>query len=171
MRLVRLVSWVLVFVAIGTAAATWFTPRVELEEDDAVQLAIDALADVGLEATVTDPAILAPYLPAEATDDADTIEAWVVYARVGDDVIELRIDDRTGRLAYLDDRIGADRQDQLLTEAQYEQVSASGPGLADWVRRGIAATVAAVLVAGTGSFLAKRSGRLVHAARPVSAIG
>ena len=155
---VRVVSWVLVFGAIGAAAAAWFTPHPLLEADNAADVAVGALDDVGVEATVAG----APELVSHTPEDGEPVAAWAVFLDVGDETVELRVQESAGQLVYVDDRIGDADTERLLTDEEFERIGdyRDDAVFRDWVVRNVAASLAAVLVAATGFVLAKRSDRL-----------
>jgi len=156
---VRTVSWVLLFAALGAAGASWFTPTPELDADDASELAVEALrsADVDVER------VQAPTLMVHETEERDLVDAWSVPVEVqaGDAVqeIELRVQESAGRLVYVDDLIGVDGTERLLSDEQFERMGRHRDDtLADrWVLRNALAAVAAVGIAATCYLLATRS--------------
>lgn len=159
---VRTVSWVLLFASLGAAGAAWFTPTPELEADDASELAGDALGEAGIEVQRIAP----PVRVVHETEEGDTVDAWRVRADVdvdGDsEEIEVRVQQSVGRLVYLDDRIGADNSERLLTEDQFAAFSEHrDDSLADrWVLRNALAAAAALIIAATSYVLASRSDTL-----------
>lgn len=156
---VRTVSWALLFAALGAAGAAWFTPTPELGADDASELALDALgaADVDVER------VQAPAQMVHETEEGDLVDAWRVPVDVqaGDAVqqIELRVQKSAGQLVYVDDLIGADRTERLLSDEQFEAMRQHrDDSLANrWVLRNALAAVAALVIAATAYFLATRS--------------
>ena len=156
---VRTVSWVLLFAALGAAAASWFTPTPELDADDASQLALDALdgADVAVER------VEPPVRMVHETEGGDLVDAWrvPVEVRAGDAVqeIELRVQESAGQLVYVDDLIGADGTERLLSDEQFERMGRHRDDtLADrWVLRNALAAIAAIGTAATCYVLATRS--------------
>lgn len=187
-RVVRTVSWILTFVAIGAAAAAWFTPRVTAERAEEVTL--DALEAAGVDdvrvprtptedvhttsTTEADTTTSAPTdgsdettTTAQADDDADdtdegadddAVDVWTVHVARGDEIIEMRVHKQEGQLVYVDDLIGEDRDQRLLTDEQWEVVrSYESGGINPWVRRNVAGSVAAVLIVIVGFLLAKGS--------------
>ena len=155
---VRVISWVLLFGAVGAAAAAWFTPQPLLEADDAATVAVGALEDVGFEGTVAGT----PELTSHTPDDGDPVAAWTVFVDVDDDTVELRVQESAGQLVYVDDRIGADDTERLLTDDQFARIGdyRDDAVFRDWVARNVAATVAAALIAVSGFVIAKRSARI-----------
>ncbi len=159
---VRTVSWVLLFAALGAAGASWFTPTPELGAEDAEELAGDALGEAGVE--VDD--LAAPAAMVHQTESGDTVDAWRVRADVQVDgepeEIELRVQRSAGQLVYVDDRIGADDTQRLLTDEQFATLGQyRDDTLADrWVLRNALAAVSALLIGGTCYVLATRSGPL-----------
>ncbi len=153
-----MISWVLVFGAIGAAAASWFTPRPLLDADDATRVAVDALADVGFDGEVVGEPRRVTHAPAVG----HPVTAWAVLVDVADETIELRVQESAGQLVYVDDNIGPDDTERLLTDAEFD---ALGRYLDDavrrrWIVRNGAGTVAAALVAAVGVPIVKRSDRL-----------
>lgn len=155
---VRVMSWVLLFGAVGAAAAAWFTPQPLLEADDAAAVAVGALDDLGFDGTVGEP----PELISHTPDDGDAVAAWMVLVDVADDTVELRVQESAGQLVYVDDRIGTDDADRLLTDDEFERIGdyRDDSVFRDWVERNIAATIAAALIAVSGFVIAKRSARI-----------
>ena len=155
---VRVVSWVLVFGAIGAAAAAWFTPHPLLEADDAADVAVGALADVGVDATVAGTPELVSHTPA----DGEPIAAWAVFLDAGDETVELRVQESAGQLVYVDDRIGEADTERLLTDDEFERIGdyRDDDVFRGWVVRNVAGSVAAVIIAAVGFVIAKRSARL-----------
>ena len=155
---VRVISWVLLFGAVGAAAAAWFTPQPPLETDDAESVALGALDDVGFSGEVSGE----PELISHTPDSGDPVAAWAVFVDVDDDTIELRVQESAGQLVYVDDRIGTDDADRLLTDDEFEQIGdyRDDAVFRDWVDRNVAGTVAAALIAVSGFVIAKRSHRL-----------
>ena len=153
---IRSVAWVLVFVAPAAAIASWFTPRPALDASDAAQTALGALEEVGIEGELTEPVVLAPHVP----EDGEPVDAWVVLVDVaGDETIEVRVQESAGRLVYVDDRIGPDDTERLLTDDQFDAIgeyrddATSG----QWIRRNVTAVVAAAAAAALAFIIAKRS--------------
>lgn len=161
-RIIRTISWVLLFAALGAAAASWFTPTPQLEASDASDLARDALAEAGVEVD----RIATPVRMVHETEGGDEIDAWRVRADVqvdGDpEEIEVRVQRSAGQLVFVDDRIGADDAERLLSEDQFAVLGRYRDGsLADrWVLRNGLAAVTALIIAGTCYVLAARSDRL-----------
>jgi hypothetical protein len=156
---VRTVSWVVLFAALGAAGASWFTPTPELEADDASALVIDALTEAGIDVG----RVSAARQIVHETEAGELIDAWRVRANVrvdgGLEQIELRVQQSAGQLVYVDDRIGEDDSERLLTDDQFDSLGRHRDDtLADrWVLRNVLAAVAAVAVAGTCYVLATRS--------------
>jgi len=159
---VRLGAWVLLFAALGVAAAAWFTPTPELGADDARRLALDALAEADVEGRVAGE----PRRAEHRTRDGDRVAVWVVdvETRAGGrrEAIELRVQRSAGRLVYVDDRIGADDAERLLSDEEFEALGAHrDDSLADrWVLRNALVVVGALVIAATCFVLATRSDRL-----------
>jgi hypothetical protein len=153
---------VLLFAALGAAAASWFTPTPELEADDASDLAREALREAGVDVD----RVAAPVRIVHETEAGDTIDAWRVRAGVevaGEpEEIEVRVQRSAGQLVFVDDRIGADDSGRLLSEDQFAVLGRyRDDSLADrWVLRNGLAAVAALVVAGTCYLLATRSDSL-----------
>lgn len=158
---VRPVAWALVFAALAVAAIAWFTPKSDLDADDAESTAVGAFAEVGVEADVVEPVVRAEHSPA----DGDPVEVWVVPLEVGEDEIETRVLVEAAQLVYVDDRIGADGQERLLTDDEFLTIAdyRDNSKRNDWVRRNAMASVAGVLIAGVSFVVAKRSDRLWEA--------
>lgn len=154
-KVVRSLSWVLVFATVGAVAASWFTPQPGLDADDAADVAVDALDSVGVDGRVTDEPELGTHQPS----DGDRIDAWIVPVRVRGEEIEVRVRENVGRLVYVDDRIGPDRTERLLTDEQFDGLAEhrSEPARDGWIRRNGFGTVAGVLVAVTAFAIARRS--------------
>jgi len=161
-RSVRPAAWVVLFAALGAAAAAWFTPTPELDADDARELAVEALAEADVRA---EPAAR-PRKAAHVTQDDEEVGVWIVPldVRAGGrtEEIELRVQRSAGRLVYVDDRIGPDDGDRLLSDQQFEALGRHRDDtLADrWALRNGLGGLSAVLVAGTCYLLATRSARL-----------
>lgn len=156
---VRTVSWVLLFAALGAAGASWFTPTPELGAEDASELARDALAEAGVEVD----RLTTPVRMVHQTESGDTVDAWRVRAEVQVDgaaeEVELRVQQSAGQLVYVDDRIGVDDAERLLDEDQFATLGQfRDDTLADrWVLRNAIAGGSALFVAVTGYVLATRS--------------
>ncbi|WP_436793951.1 hypothetical protein [Actinospongicola halichondriae] len=155
---VRVVSWVLIFGAVGAAAASWFTPRPLLDADDASTVAIEALADVGFDGRVASDPERVTHTP----EDGDPVSAWEVFVDVDDETIELRVQEAAGRLVWVDDRIGPDDVERLLTDDEFVEIGSFRDDSVQrgWVTRNALATLAALLVAAVGFALVKRSDHL-----------
>ena len=156
---VRTVSWVLLFAALGAAGASWFTPTPELDGDDASELALAVLDEAGVAVEGHQP----PVPMVHETEDGDLVDAWRVLAdvRVADTVeeIELRVQESAGQLVYVDDLIGADRTERLLSDEQFDAMQQHrDDSLIDrWVLRNAMAAVAALAIAAISYLLAARS--------------
>lgn len=152
-------SWVLIFAAVGAAGASWFTPTPDLEADDAGELVIDALTEAGIDVG----RVSGSRQIVHETEAGELIDAWRVRANVrvegGLEQIELRVQQSAGQLVYVDDRIGEDHSERLLTDDQFASLGRHRDDtLANrWVLRNVLAAVAAVAVAGTCYVLATRS--------------
>ncbi len=165
--MVRTAAWVLVFVALGAAVASWFTPRPDLDAADAVDTAVGAFAEIGLEVSPGAPIERMQHSPAAG----DPVAVWAVPVDVDGDEIETRVLVDSGQLVYVDDRVGPDRQERLLTDDQFRAIAEyrNDVTLADWVTRNLAATVAAAIVALVGFVVAKRSDQVWAAPMRASA--
>jgi hypothetical protein len=156
---VRTVSWALLFAVLGAAGASWFTPTPELDADDAAELALDALAA----AEVDVDRARQPVRMVHETADGDTVDAWrvLVDVRVAGEAeqIELRVQESAGQLVYVDDLVGPDGSQRLLSDAQFEALREHrDDALADrWVLRNGLAAVAALATAAISYLLATRS--------------
>jgi hypothetical protein len=156
---VRTVSWVLLFAALGAAGASWFTPTPQLDADDASDLALGALegADVDVER------VRPPVPMVHETREGDLVDAWRVLVDVqaqdAIEEVELRVQETAGQLVYVDDLIGADGTERLLSDEQFEVMRQHRDDtLADrWVLRNAMAAVAAIGIAATAYILATRS--------------
>lgn len=162
---VRTVSWALLFAALGAAGASWFTPTPDLGADDASELAGGALAEADVEVD----RLAAPVRMVHESESGDTVDAWRVRADVQVDgepeEIELRVQESAGQLVYVDDRIGADDTQRLLTDQQFTALGEyRDSSLIDgWVLRNAGGGVAALVIAATSYVLATRSDPLWHA--------
>ena len=160
--LIRTVSWALLFAALGAAAASWFTPAPELEADDAGDLARVALARSGVASQLSGQ----PVEGVHETEDGDEIDAWIVDLAVDAggtaEQIELRVQRSAGRVIYVDDRVGPDDAERLLSQEQFEALGAHRDDrrVDRWALRNVLAAVSAVAVAGTCYVLATRSEQL-----------
>lgn len=152
---VRTAAWVLVFVALGAAVASWFTPKPDLDAVDAVDTAVGAFTQVGLDGA---PGELIERMQ-HSPSDGDPVAVWVVPLDVDGQEVETRVLVDSGQLVYVDDRVGPDRQERLLTDDQFRTIAEyrNDVTLGEWVGRNLAATAAAVLVALVGFVVAKRS--------------
>ena len=153
---IRSLAWVLVFVAPAAAAASWFTPRPALDAAEAAQTALGALDEVGVEGEVTEPVVLAPHVP----EDGDPVDAWVVLVDVaGDETIEVRVQESAGRLVYVDDRIGPEDTERLLTDDQFDAIGEYRDDVTSgqWIQRNVVAVAAAAVAAAVAFVIAKRS--------------
>ncbi len=152
---IRPASWALVFVAVGAAGAAWFTPRPDLDAGQAAGTAVGALASVGFDATVTKPVTRATH----DTADGRTVDVWDVFADVEGEEIETEVQVDAGQLVYLDDRVGADQSDRLLSDDQFAAIAdyRDNAALHDWVGRNVAASVAGLTIVLIAFFVAKRS--------------
>ena len=156
---VRTVSWVLLFAALGAAGASWFTPTPKLEADHASDLALGALREAEVDVERVKP----PVRMVHETRDDVLVDAWRVVVDVqaqgAVEEVELRVQESAGQLVYVDDLIGADGTERLLSEEQFEVMSQHRDDtLADrWVLRNAMAAVAAIGIAATAYILATRS--------------
>lgn len=164
-RVVRTVSWVLLFAAIGAAGASWFTPTPELEGDDASQLAREALTDADVDVDRVQP----PVPMVHETADGQRVDAWRVLVDVQSadavEEIEVRVQRSAGQLVFVDDIIGAAGTERLLSDEQFESLRQHrDDSLTDrWVRRNAMAAVAALAIAALSYILATRSDPLWRA--------
>lgn len=158
-NVVRTVSWVLLFAALGAAGAAWFTPTPEIEADEAVDVARVSLAQVG----VASELVGRPEKGVHETEDGREVEAWVVQLSVvagGErERIELRVQRSAGRVIYIDDRIGSDDSERLLSQEQFEALGDHRDDSRSdrWVTRNLLAAVSAAVIAGTSYVLATRT--------------
>ncbi len=152
---IRTASWAFVFVAVGAAGASWFTPRPDLDAGQAADTTVGALASVGFDATVPEPATRATH----DTADGRTVDVWDVFADVDGTQIETQVRVDAGQLVFLDDRIGADGSDRLLSDDQFAAIAdyRDNATLHDWIGRNVAASLAGVLTIVVAFFVAKRS--------------
>lgn len=161
-RIVRTGAWVLLFAALGAAAASWFTPTPDLDADDAAALARDALA----EAEVDVDRIGTRRRAEHRTEEGDAVDVWIVEALTQVDGererLELRVQRSAGRFVYVDDRIGPDDAERLLTDRQFEALGAHrDDSLADrWALRNGLGVLGAFVIAGVSYVIATRSERL-----------
>ena len=157
--MVRTVSWVLLFAALGAAGAAWFTPTPEIEAAEAVDVARVALEEAGVASEVD----RRPQAGVHETEDGREIDAWFVVLAVDaggqPEQIELRVQRSAGRVIYVDDRIGPDDTERLLTQEQFEALGdhRDDSGSGRWVTRNLLAAVSAAVAAGTSYVLATRS--------------
>ena len=156
--IVRAVAWVLVFVAPAAALASWFTPRPDLDRDDAVDVAVGALAEVDIDAEVDAGVVRSVH----QTEDGREIDVWIVPTDVGEEQIELRVQESAGQLVYVDDRIGPDDTERLLTDAQFEAIGEYRDDVTTdrWTARNAAATVAAIVAAAVAWTVSRADRRL-----------
>ncbi|MCO8126363.1 hypothetical protein NHL50_03995 [Acidimicrobiia bacterium EGI L10123] len=156
---VRTVSWVLLFAALGAAGASWFTPTPRLDADDASDLALDALSGAEVDVERVEP----PVRMVHETGEGDLVDAWRVLvdvrARGADEQVELRVQESAGQLVYVDDLIGDAGTERLLSDEQFEVLRQHRDDtLADrWVLRNALAAIAAIGIAATCYLLATRS--------------
>lgn len=155
---VRTVSWMLAFFALAAAATSWLTPQPDLDADDAVDVALGALAEVGIDGAVAGDVELISHTP----EEGDPVEAWSVPIGVDDDEVELRVQESAGALVFVDDRIGSDDAGRLLDDEQYARLERyrDDSVLDAWVLRNAGGTASAVVIAAVSLLIARRSGRL-----------
>lgn len=147
----------LIFIAVGAAATAWLTPRPEIDEDDAAEVALGALDEASVDATLAKAVVESEYVP----DNDDPLEVWVVTVSVGEEMVELQVDQQSGQLVYVDDNIGPNDSERLLTDEQFEVVAKyRSTELRDWIRRNAFGSAAATLIAILGFIVSKRSDRL-----------
>jgi hypothetical protein len=158
-RIVRPAAWVLLFAALGAAAASWFTPTPKLDAADASRMAMDALDRAEVDAEL----VGAPRRAEHRSSEGATVDVWVVEAEteVGDrtEGIELRVQRSAGRLVYVDDRIGPNDAERLLSDEQFDVLGAHRDDtLADrWALRNGLGALSALVIAGTCYVIATRS--------------
>lgn len=157
-RVVRYVSWVLVFVAAGAAIASWTTTRGELDATDAGEIAVDALGSVGHPGTV----VGTPQRDEHSPPGEDPVDVWVVSVEVGDEQIEMRVQTTVGAVVFVDDRIGEGDLERLLTDEEFAELGAyRDRRLRDRrIRTNLAGSLAAAAVAAVGVPLSFRSASL-----------
>lgn len=145
----------LIFFALAAAATSWLLPRPELDARDAEEVALGALAEVGIEGEVSGEVELVVHRPMAGGE----VDAWSVPVDVDGEEIELRVQESAGRLVYVDDRIGPDDTERLLSDEEYEvfQDYRDDAVDEDWVRENAVGSVAAVLIAGIAFAIAKRT--------------
>lgn len=148
----------LIFGAVGAAAAAWFTPRPLLDPDDAADVAVAALAEVGIDGTVAgDPEIVS-----HTPEDGGSVAAWAVFVDVEGETIELRVQESAGQLVYVDDRIGPDDGERLLSDDEFAEIGRyrDDTVFRRWVAQNVAGSIAVIPIAAVGFVIAKRSDRL-----------
>ena len=161
-RIVRTGAWVLLFAALGAAAASWFTPTPQLDTDDAAELARDALAEADVDVDRVGTRRRAEH----RTEGGDAVDVWIVEARTRVDGeperLELRVQRSAGRFVYVDDRVGPDDAERLLTDEQFEALGAHrDDSLADrWALRNGLGVLSAFVIAGVSYVIATRSEHL-----------
>jgi hypothetical protein len=161
-RAVRTGAWILLFAALGAAAAAWFTPTPELDAADAAQVAQGALAAADVESELSG----APRAGEHRTEDGDEIPVWIVLAEteVGrrTEEIELRVQRSAGRVVYVDDRIGPDDAERLLSDDEFRALGRHRDDSTTdrWVLRNGLAGVSGLVVAAACFLLATRADRL-----------
>lgn len=153
--LVRAAAWVLVFVAPAAAVAAWFTPRPDLDRSDAVETALGALEEAGFDGRVAGRVSR----DVHELESGDTVDVWVVPTRVEGERIELRVRRSAGQLVYVDDRIGPDDTERLLTDRQFEKMGEyrNDATTGRWTWRNVAGTVDALAIATLAHVIARRS--------------
>lgn len=148
--LVRPLALLAAIVAVGAVVAVGWLASSELDDDDAAQVAIGALDSVGVDAEVTadEDGALATRGEHE-TEDGESVDAWFVRPETTQGAVELRLRVSDGRLVWVDDRVGADAQTRLLTDAQFDELAEyrSDPAGDRWLSQNLAGTVAAVVAA------------------------
>lgn len=162
-RAVRLVSWMVAFVALGAVSASWIllgASPPELEADDAAEVALDALAEVGHEGRL----ITTPEPGEHQHEEGEVVDVWTVRIEVEGGEVQLRVQQSRGQLVYVDDRIGPDNADRLLTDEEFERIGGyrDNSVVDQQLRVNIAATLAALVIAALGYVIARRSGRLLE---------
>lgn len=154
-RVVRTAAWVLAFVAPAAAVTAWFTPRPDLDRSDAVATALGALDEAGFEGRVDGRVTR----DVHELESGDTVDVWIVPTRVDGEEIELRVRRSVGQLVYVDDRIGPDDTERLLTDREFETMGEyrNDATSGRWTRRNVAGTVGAVAIAALAYVIARRS--------------
>lgn len=150
-RVIRVASWVVTFVAIGAAVAAWLTPRIEMDAAVAGDVALDALASAGIDAATV------VGTPTEGVHH-DDVPVWIVTLDVAGDEIEMRVGDDMGQLVYVDDLVGEDGTERALTEDEWSDVEVyEHDHQGRWIVRNVVASVAAAAIVGVGFVIARRS--------------
>lgn len=144
----------LVFLALGSAGASWFTTRGELDAADAAEIAVDALASVGADGLVADEPERGVHVP----EGEEPVDVWIVFVDVDGELIETRVQTTVGKVVYLDDIIGEDDSGRLLTDDEFVQLgNFRDTRLRDArIRTNLAGSVAAAAVTAVGLTLAMR---------------
>lgn len=157
MRVIRTLAWILTFVAIGAAAAAWFTPQADVDAETAGEISLRALTDAGVE----DIAVVGtPTRGSHTTGDSGTVEVWQVVVDVAGDEIDVLVDAEEGQLVYVDDLVGKNHDQRALTEDQWDSVEfyRDDQRRDDWVQRNIVGSIGAAVIVAVGFVLARRSG-------------
>ncbi len=166
--LVRAGSLVVAAVAVAAVAGAWAGGRPELDASEATDVAVRALASVGVDAEL---AGAEPTTMVHETQDGAEVDAWSVVLvvdavddptadddAVGEEV-EVRVRTSSGQLVYLDDRIGPDDLDRLLDDDQFAALGdhRDDEVADDWVRRNGIGTASGAIVVGTALALRRRA--------------
>ena len=154
-RAVRIAAWILLFVAPAAAVASWFTPRPDLDRDDAADTALEALNEAGFEGEIDGRIERGVH----ELENGDAVEVWLVPVDVDGEPIELRVRRSVGQLVYVDDRIGPDDTERLLSDDQFETMGEyrNDATVGRWVVRNALGSVDAAIIAVVAYVLAKRS--------------
>ena len=155
-------------VALASVVLAWLQNPGRVTAGEAVTAAEKAFASAGLRGAAVDDT---PELDVFRGDDDDAaITVWKTRAELDAGTVELWLARSDGSLVFLDDR-NADGSSQLLTDAEFKRLQDhdENPAVPRKVRRNIALSVAALLVAGMGWWLSAWITNAVAPAPPVSA--
>lgn len=162
MRVIRAISWCLTFVAIGAAAAAWFTPQPDVDAEMAGEISIRALENADVEGAVV---VGTPKRATHVGQDADAEEIEVLEVVIGlnDEEFEILVDAEEGQLVYVDDLVGEDGDQRALSEEQWDSVEFYRDDHRDdeWVERNVTGSIAAAVIVVVGFALARRTGEVV----------
>lgn len=161
-RAITRASWAVVALVVGAAMVRWLSDRPDLEPADARTVAVDALAAIDREGTVSREVVLTEH----TLESGETVEAWVVFVDVDGDEIELRVQTTVGQLVWVDDNIGDGKR--LLTDEEFDALDEyRDEEIHDrWVATNVAGSVGAGAIALVGYGLATRSAGLLPGAPP-----
>ena len=136
-----------VVAAVASAGWAWLRPVPELTAADAVAVADDALAAGGVDAIV-DPA---PGSGTYTTSAGQDVDVWKVLAEVDGDLVAVWVARDDGQPVFLDDRAPGGAG-QVLSESAVSAIGdhRDNPARDRFVRRNLAVTVAALLLAAVG---------------------